>query len=199
MSHLTSQMRGGGKRGYATPLFPPLQNSTLRSRTITLRVDQNSVPIDRLWIFQIMLQLKNNDVLWEIISAMEYQRKYYRICAPEKICLAATEIFNGLSSAAKKEVALAQARLAECVVEQAKNSFQKTHTHTWFGWGALVPLLLLLWAVCASVPGRHRPRPCYCVYRSALLSAQCASVAAFFPVFWHGIFQKAALYGASVC
>ncbi len=99
---------------------------------------------ERLRRIKDILHISDNDAMWDILTAMEYQRKYYEEL-PEKITLAAAEIFKELSVAAEKEVALAQSRLAEGVVEQAKKLSLKTHISSWFAWGGLALFLLLLY------------------------------------------------------
>ncbi len=54
---------------------------------------------ERLRRVQDAFGISDNDALWELIMAMEYQRKYYDEL-PDKISSAAKEIFNGLSEAA---------------------------------------------------------------------------------------------------
>jgi len=99
---------------------------------------------ERLRRIKDTLEISDNDAMWDVITAMEYQRKYYEEL-PERISGAATEVFNTLSLAAKKEVALVQNRLAESVVEQAKKMSLKMHVQTWILWGILALLLLLLY------------------------------------------------------
>lgn len=118
---------------------------------------------ERLRRIKDTLQISDNDALWDIIAAMEYQRKYYDEL-PEKIAEAATEIFDGLALAAEKEAALAQSRLADSVVEQAKKMSLNTHVHTWLIWGSLSLVLLLLygsflmWAgYCLGAGQTHPP------------------------------------------
>ena len=89
---------------------------------------------ERLHRVQDAFGISDNDALWELITAMEYQRKYYDEL-PEKISQAATEIFNGLSQAAQNEVALAQGKLAESVVKQAERLSLKSHIRTLLMWG----------------------------------------------------------------
>ena len=98
---------------------------------------------ERLRRVQDAFGISDNDALWELITAMEYQRKYYDEL-PEKISQAATEIFNGLSQAAQNEVALAQGKLAESVVKQAERLSLKSHIRTLLMWGALALVFLLL-------------------------------------------------------
>lgn len=117
---------------------------------------------DRLRRIKDILGIADNDALWDVLTAMEYQRKYYDEL-PEKISLAATEIFKGLSQTAEKEVAKVQGRLAERVAEQAKSLSLKIHLHTWLLWGvlALISLLLygslLLWAGYSIGSGQTQP------------------------------------------
>ena len=65
------------------------------------------------------LRLRADDTLWDILAALEYQRAFYE-ALPEKIAGASTEVLRGISAAADKEAAAAQARLADCVVQQAR-------------------------------------------------------------------------------
>lgn len=117
---------------------------------------------DRLCRIQDILGIKDTDGFWDVIIAMEYQRKYYDEL-PDKISNAAREIFGGLSEAADKEVALAQGKLAESVVKHAERLSLKTHVRTWILWGmlALVLLLLygslLLWAGYCIGSGQTQP------------------------------------------
>ena len=117
---------------------------------------------ERLRRIKDTLHISDNDALWDILTAMEYQRKYYEEL-PEKITLAATEIFQELSIAAEKEVALAQSRLAESVVEQAEKLSLKTRIGSWFAWGGLALFLLLLygalllWAGYCMGSGQTQP------------------------------------------
>ena len=99
---------------------------------------------ERLRRIKDTLHIADNDAMWDILTAMEYQRKYYEEL-PEKITLAATEIFKELSVAAENEVALAQSRLAESVVKQAEKLSLKTHIVSWLAWGGLALFLLLLY------------------------------------------------------
>ena len=99
---------------------------------------------ERLRRIKDILHIADNDALWDILTAMEYQRKYYEEL-PEKITQAAAEIFKELSVAAEKEVALAQSRLAESVVKQAEKLSLKTHIGSWLAWGGLAFFLLLLY------------------------------------------------------
>ena len=107
---------------------------------------------ERLRRIKDTLHIADNDAMWDILTAMEYQRKYYEEL-PEKITLAATEIFKELSVAAEKEVALAQSRLAESVVEQAKKLSLKSHIRSWLAWGGLALFLLLLYGALSLWAG----------------------------------------------
>lgn len=117
---------------------------------------------ERLRRIQDAVGIKDDDGMWDIIIALEYQRNYYDEL-PEKISLAAAEIIKGLSQAAEKEVALAQGRLAESVAEQAKKLPLQTHVCTWLLWGALMLFMLLLygslllWAGYSVGSGQTQP------------------------------------------
>lgn len=65
------------------------------------------------------LNLRDDDALWPLLAALEYQRVFYE-ALPDKIAGASSEILQGIATAAEKESAAAQARLTESVVEQAK-------------------------------------------------------------------------------
>ena len=97
------------------------------------------------------LNLRDDDAVWDILAAMEYQRVFYE-ALPEQITEASTEILQGITAAAEKEAAAAQARLADCVVEQAKRLSMKINYATLLPMGitALICLLaygsLILWA-----------------------------------------------------
>lgn len=140
---------------------------------------------ERLRRVQDAFGISDNDALWELITAMEYQRKYYEEL-PEKISQAATEIFNGLSQAAEKEVALAQGKLAESVVKQAKSLSLKTHVRTWLLWGIFALVLqllygsLLLWAGYSIGTGQTQP--------PALLLKMPVGVVVGMLCFYFGIF-----------
>ena len=143
---------------------------------------------DRLRRIKDTLQIADNDALWDVIVAMEYQRTYYTEL-PEKISSAATEIFNGLSQAAEKEVSLAQSRLAESVVEQAKRLSLKIQVHSWLMWGALALILvliygsMLLWAgYCIGSGETHPPALILRMPVGILISVLCFGFGIFYCV-----------------
>ncbi len=100
---------------------------------------------------QNILGIADNDALWDILIALEYQRTFYE-ALPDKISGTSGAIFAQLSAAADKEIAHAQSRLAEAVVEHAKNLSTQMRLSALVipGLGALVALLLygclLMWA-----------------------------------------------------
>ena len=81
------------------------------------------------------LNLRDDDALWPLLAAMEYQRIYYE-ALPEKIAGASRTIMDGMAAAAEKETAAAQARLTDSVVEEARNLASKIQ------FGKLVPMWL---------------------------------------------------------
>ena len=106
---------------------------------------------ERLARIQNILGIADNDALWDILIALEYQRTFYE-ALPDKISGTSGAIFAQLSAAADKEIAHAQSRLAEAVVEHAKNLSTQMRLSALVipGLGALVALLLygclLMWA-----------------------------------------------------
>ena len=81
------------------------------------------------------LDLREDDALWPLLAALEYQRVYYE-ALPDKIAGASKAIMDGISAAAEKETAAAQARLTDSVVEEARNLASKIQ------FGKLLPLAL---------------------------------------------------------
>lgn len=108
------------------------------------------------------LNLREDDALWPLLAAMEYQRIYYE-ALPEKIAGASRAIMDGMTAAAEKEIAAAQARLTDSVVEEARNLASKIQ------YARLVPMWLLalicllaygslmLWAGFRIDTGRDMP------------------------------------------
>ena len=108
------------------------------------------------------LDLREDDALWPLLAAMEYQRVYYE-ALPKKIAAASRTIMDGMAAAAEKETAAAQARLTDSVVEEARNLASKIQ------FGKLVPMWLfalicllaygslMLWAGFRIDTGRDVP------------------------------------------
>ena len=82
------------------------------------------------------LNLREDDALWPLLAAMEYQRIYYE-ALPEKIAGASRAIMDGMAAAAERETAAAQARLTDSVVKEAEYLASKIQ------YGRLLPLWLL--------------------------------------------------------
>lgn len=108
------------------------------------------------------LNLREDDALWPLLAAMEYQRVYYE-ALPKKIAAASRTIMDGMAAAAEKETAAAQARLTDSVVQEAQNLASKIQ------FGKLVPMWLfalicllaygslMLWAGFRIDTGRDMP------------------------------------------
>lgn len=108
------------------------------------------------------LNLREDDALWPLLAAMEYQRIYYE-ALPEKIAGASRAIMDGMAAAAEKETAAAQAKLTDSVVQEAQNLASRIQ------YGKLVPMWLLalicllaygslmLWAGFRIDTGRDMP------------------------------------------
>ena len=95
------------------------------------------------------LHLREDDALWPLLAAMEYQRVYYE-ALPEKIAGASRAIMDGMAAAAEKETAAAQARLTASVVKEARNLASKIQ------YDSLVPMWLLA-LICLLAAVLHMP------------------------------------------
>ena len=108
------------------------------------------------------LNLREDDALWPLLAAMEYQRIYYE-ALPEKIAGASRAIMDGMAAAAERETSAAQARLTDSVVKEAEYLASKIQ------YSKLVPMWLLalicllaygslmLWAGFRIDTGRDMP------------------------------------------
>lgn len=108
------------------------------------------------------LNLREDDALWPLLAAMEYQRVYYE-ALPKEIAAASKTIMDGIAAAAEKETAAAQARLTDSVVREAQNLASKIQYDRLVPMGllALICLLaygsLMLWAGFRIDTGRNIP------------------------------------------
>ena len=108
------------------------------------------------------LNLREDDALWPLLAAMDYQRIYYE-ALPEKIAGASRAIMDGMAAAAERETAAAQARLTDSVVKEAEYLASKIQYSRlgplWLL--ALICLLaygnLMLWAGFRIDTGRDMP------------------------------------------
>lgn len=132
------------------------------------------------------LNLREDDALWPLLAAMEYQRVYYE-ALPEKIVGASRAIMDGMAAAAEKETAAAQARLTDSVVEEAQNLASKIQ------YARLVPMWLLalicllaygslmLWAGFRIDTGRNMPLAAVLHMPSGwLISGLCLAAGVFY-------------------
>jgi hypothetical protein len=137
------------------------------------------------------LNLRPDDAVWDILAAMEYQRVFYE-ALPEKITGASTEILRSISVTAEKEAAAAQARLADCVVEQAQRLSMKINYTTLLPMGiaTLICLLaygsLLLWAGFRIGSGQVQPLSLLLRMPSGFLMGGLCLVAGLFSGFVAG-------------
>ena len=107
--------------------------------------------VARLGRIQSVLNLTDNDALWDVLAALEYQRAYYD-ALPVKITAATKELLQDIAVAAKTEAQRAQDLLAKSVAAQARELSLRANIETLapLGLVALVCLLgfgsLLMWA-----------------------------------------------------
>ncbi len=100
------------------------------------------------------LNLRDDDALWSLLAAMEYQRAYYE-ALPKKINKVTAEILERISNTADKEVANAQAKLTDSVVEQAKHLSTKIHYATLLPMAMLALLCLMAFGSVLMWAGFH--------------------------------------------
>ncbi len=100
------------------------------------------------------LNLRDDDALWSLLAAMEYQRAYYE-ALPKKINKVTAEVLERISDAADKEVANAQAKLTDSVVEQAKRLSTKIHYATLLPMAMLAFLCLMAFGSVLMWAGFH--------------------------------------------
>ena len=140
------------------------------------------------------VNLRDDDALWPLLAAMEYQRIYYE-ALPEKIAGASRAIMDGMAAAAERETAAAQARLTESVVKEAQNLASKIQYAKLVPMGlfALICLLaygsLMLWAGFRIDTGRNMPLAAVLHMPSGwLISGLCLITGGFFFVLSGKIF-----------
>lgn len=151
------------------------------------------------------LNLREDDALWPLLAAMEYQRVYYE-ALPEKIAEASRAIMNGMAAAAEKETAAAQARLTDSVVKEARNLASKIQ------YARLVPMWLLalicllvygslmLWAGFRIDTGRDIPRAAVLHMPSGwLISGLCLAAGVFCGVLTAKRFAEAKKAWWQIC
>lgn len=132
------------------------------------------------------LNLREDDALWPLLAAMEYQRIYYE-ALPEKIAAASRTIMDSIAAAAEKETAVAQAKLTNSVVEEARNLASKIQFGKLVPMGllALICLLaygsLMLWAGFHIDTGKDIPLAAFLHMPSGwLISGLCLAAGVFY-------------------
>lgn len=140
---------------------------------------------ERLGRIQTTLGVADNDALWEVLAALEYQRTFYKEL-PQAIGATAKDILHGITTAADKEAAAAQGRLADCVVQQAQRLAEKINYATLLplGAAALVCMMafgsLLLWAGFRIGSGQAQPLALWLRMPSGFLMAGLCLAAGLF-------------------
>ena len=99
----------------------------------------------RLTMMQQALNLQDDDAVWMLFLAMEYQKTYYEQL-PKKITDSTSELLKRVRETADREVANAQNRLIQSVIEQTEKLTARVH---------IIPLMpsYLLIILCLTVFG----------------------------------------------
>lgn len=85
----------------------------------------------------------DNDALWQILAVLEFHKTFY-LDLPEKIDKHVQKIMVEISKGAEKEAALAQGKLVECVVAEAKKLNLKSQISTIMALGLAALILFIL-------------------------------------------------------
>ena len=96
-------------------------------------------------MMQQALNLQDDDAVWMLFLAMEYQKAYYEQL-PKKITDSTSELLKRIREAADREAANAQNRLIQSVIEQTEKLTARVHIMP------LMPIYLLI-ILCLMVFG----------------------------------------------
>ena len=99
----------------------------------------------RLTMMQQALNLQDDDAVWMLFLAMEYQKAYYEQL-PKKITDSTSELLKRVRETADREAANAQNRLIQSVIEQTEKLTARVHIMP------LMPIYLLI-ILCLMVFG----------------------------------------------
>ena len=91
----------------------------------------------RLTMMQQALNLQDDDAVWMLFLAMEYQKTYYEQL-PKKISDTTSELLRRVRETADREAANAQNRLIQSVIEQTEKLTARVHIMP------LMPIYLLI-------------------------------------------------------
>lgn len=90
---------------------------------------------ERLRKVAASLQIREDDALWPLLQALEYQRTFY-VELPDKIGTMSNKIMDNMRETARKEAEKAQADLTQSVVREARYLASKIQ------WGDVVPMII---------------------------------------------------------
>ena len=91
----------------------------------------------RLTMMQQALNLQDDDAVWMLFLAMEYQKAYYEQL-PKKITDSTSELLKRVRETSDREAAKAQNRLIQSVIEQTEKLTTRVHIMP------LMPIYLLI-------------------------------------------------------
>ncbi len=91
---------------------------------------------ERLRKVAASLQIREDDALWPLLQALEYQRAFY-VELPDRIGSVSNKIIDNMKEAARTEAATAQANLTKSVVAEAKYLASKIQ------WSEVLPMLIM--------------------------------------------------------
>ncbi len=107
--------------------------------------DLTNKEIERIQRIKNTIKIADNDALWDILIAIEFQRSFYENI-PHEIEKKTQSIFEKLSLATEKEIHLVQDKLAEKVIARADTLALQTHGMTLLTWGTMALSALLAYS-----------------------------------------------------
>lgn len=117
---------------------------------------------DRFSRIQDILGIANNDALWDVIITLEHHRVYYEDI-PQKLSQTVERMRQDIREMAGHEAAIAQNKLAQAVVEQARKLSTRINLIGMISWGTLILVAsilagaTLMWAGYSIGSGQTHP------------------------------------------
>ena len=118
--------------------------------------------IEKFRTIKDILGLSDNDALWDLLIAMEYQRDYYEKM-PERIQQVTENICQSIQGLAAQEAEKAQNQLVESVIEQSQNLSMRLNYISLVIWGTVLIIVCMLsgaalmWAGYSLGSGQTHP------------------------------------------
>ncbi len=107
---------------------------------------------ERLQRIKNTLNFADNDALWDVLIAIEFQRTFYENI-PKEIERKTQEIFENISVATEKEIQLTQGRLTKKVFAHTETLTLQKHGVFLVTWGIITLVVLLIYSSTLMLAG----------------------------------------------